>query len=117
MNWNSFAAVTRQGTSFTGGYVAGVATVLMLAPEKIIAASQAVHQLTNGLESLGVLLGPAMAGVMSWLAAHKASPIGVLTSVAALPGTKVVTTPELADATPTLNNVVSSAVNRIVSKS
>lgn len=117
MNWNAFTAITRQGSSFTGGYVAGLATLLMLSPEKIIAASQAVHQITGGFESLGIILGPAAMAVMMKMSVTKTRPENQIAAGAAGLGlgTTIVTTPELA-AKINAPNVVSSTDVAVVTK-
>ena len=91
---------------------AGAATVLIgfgaisadSAHQTVAAINQVVDglsQATGGVFKLAVILGPAVAAVAARFAAKSASPIAQINAVAANPDVeKVVTTPELAGATP-----------------
>jgi hypothetical protein len=101
-------AALRHAASFGAGAATVALTFGVLDNDTAHQAVQALNQVvdglsqaTGGLFKLTVILGPAVAAIAARFAAKSASPIAQINAVAANPDvSKVVTTPEIAKATP-----------------
>lgn len=119
-NWNSYNAMMRQGVSFvSGGVTLGVAWHF-LGPDQATSITTDVNHVVNGftemLQGIAGLVGTGTVIYNGWRAAHNASPVEQAKSLeAAVPGTVIVTAPEVAKAVPS-NNVVANTEVKVLPK-
>lgn len=79
--------------------------------------SQVVHGLTSIWQVLVIIGGPAVTAVLAWYAQRSAKTDNKAISITKeVPGTIVITSPEIAKATPNSPNVVSKDDVRVVNK-
>lgn len=120
-NWNSYKAAGKHVASYAaGGVTVAVATGLLNSTQGADATADinlivsGIESLAKGIVGIAALLIPLYT---MWKAAQNASPVGQATGLRqAVPGTLIVTTPELAAATPNDENIVSHTDVKVMAK-
>lgn len=120
-NWNSYKAAGKHVASYAAGGVTVAIAFGLLNANQGADVNTAVNSIVDGLESIikGVSLLIAIATPIytTWRAANNASPVGQATGLRqAVPGTTIVTTPELANAMPNDNNVIANTDVKVIPK-
>jgi hypothetical protein len=119
-NWNSYKAAGKHVASYIAGGLSVAVTFHFISPTDASGITDNISTISDGLTKVAT----GVAGLLAILtpiyttlkAAHNASAVGQATGlVQASPGTKIVTTPEIAAAVPS-NNVVSNTEAKVTSK-
>lgn len=119
LNWNQYKAAGKHVASFAAGGV-GVAVALhFITPSQatdvngnLTSIFTGLQQVATGIAGLGAVLVPIYT---AWRASHNAAPaVQAAALVAAVPGTVIVTTPELAAAVPSKDVVSNTEVKAVV---
>ena len=105
MTWPQAKAAGKHAASVAAGAVGMAVALHFISPQQATDANADVQQLVTGLEQVGTALAGLVAIVTpmytAWRAANNASPTHQAASlVKEVPGTIVVTTPEIAAAVP-----------------
>jgi hypothetical protein len=114
LTWAQWKSIGRHGISFAAGGVGALATAGAITQQDSTHIAAALDHITNGLgelaDGLAVLagiLGPVYA---AYMASHSASPQEQIKTVAAMPDVKaIVTTPAVAEATPSAKVIANAA--------
>lgn len=120
-NWNQYKAAGKHVASYIAGGVSMAVAFHFLIPTDAAGINDNLNHIYSGVEQIVVgitgLIGILTPIYTTWKASRNASPAGQAASLtAAVPGTKIVTTPEIAAATPQSPNVISSTEVKVVSK-
>ena len=110
------AAIGRHVATYTAGAVTAAAALHLLSGADAATIQTSLQHIENGVTEIATGLGPIIGLVSAAYAAWSASRKSQVKAVASIPGTTVVTTPELAAATPAQSNIVSNTQNSVVSK-
>lgn len=118
---NQVYAAGRHVASYVAGGVSVAVALHFLSPSQggdlgtsINQVSDGITQIAKGIAGICAVLTPIYT---AWRAAHSASPTQeAISLVSAKPGTIVVTTPEIAQATPNVPNIVSNEEKKVVSQ-
>lgn len=109
------AAAGRHVASYAAGAVTAAAAFHLLSTQDAATLQTSVQQITNGVSEIAAGLGPIIALLSGFYATWSASHKQQVKAVASVPGTTVITTPEIAAATPE-TNIVSNQVVKAVPK-
>ena len=120
-NWTQYKASGRHVASFAAGAVGMIAALHFITPQQATDINGNITVLFTGLEQAATGIAGLVAICVpiytAFKAAHSASPTQEAKSlVAAEPKTIIVTTPEIAAATPEQNNIVSSTDVKVMTK-
>jgi hypothetical protein len=104
-DWDQYKAAGKHVASYAAGGLTVAVAMGLLTSSQSADANADINSIVDGLQSVlkGVagLIAVATPIYTAWMAAHNASPQVKLNSVAAMPEVKkIITTPEVADATP-----------------
>lgn len=119
-NWNSYKAAGKNFASYAAGAVTMLVGVHLLTPTQATDATNDINSIVSGIEAIGNLIG-LITGILTLVytmlkSAYNASPIGQATGLRqAVPGTTIVTTPEIAAAIPD-DNVISNTEVKVIPK-
>lgn len=108
------AAFGRHVLTFAAGGVTFASTLHIISADQATTISTSLGHIANGFNELAAGIGPLVAMASGLYAAWSASNKSRVQSVAKIPGTVVVTEPQLATAVPA-NNVVSNTDNKVIS--
>lgn len=120
-NWNSYKAAGKHVASYAAGGVTVAIAFGVLNSTQGADATADINSIASGVESIA----KGIAGLVAiltpiytmWKAANNASPVGQATGLRqAVPGTTIVTTPELANAMPNDNNVIANTDVKVIPK-
>lgn len=120
-NWNQAEAAGKHLASATAGAIALAVGYHFLAPSQVLTdVPDNINHIVSGLEETA----KGIAGLVSAItlvytaikSATKASPVSQAISLEKIPGTVVITTPEIAKATPDSPNVISNTEVKVVPK-
>lgn len=122
-NWNQYKAAGRHVASYAAGGITVAVGLHFITPQQAVDANGNLTQITTGLTQLiaGItglvtLLAPIYT---SFKAAHSASPVQEAAALSqAMPGTQIVTAPEVANAPANISNpnIVSTTEAKVVTK-
>jgi hypothetical protein len=120
-NWTQYKASGRHVASFAAGLIGGAAALHFITPQQATDVNGDITALFTGLEqvatSIAGLIAICVPIYTAFKAAHSASPTMEAKSlVAAEPKTIIVTTPEIAAATPEVSNIVSNTDVKVTTK-
>lgn len=119
-NWNSYKAAGKHVASYAAGGVTVAIAIGLLNSSQGANATADINSIATGLESIA----KGIAGLLAiltpiytmWKSANNASPIGQATGLRqAVPGTTIVTSPEIANAIPD-DNVISNQDVKVIPK-
>lgn len=108
-------AFGRHLASYAGGAITAAAAFNLLSPGQAGTLNQSLNHFINGVSEIAAAVSPLIPLVTGWLAARSASPKAQLAAVAQIPGTTVVTQPQLAAAVPA-TNVISNDTSKVTPK-
>lgn len=120
-NWNSYKAAGKHVASYAAGGVTVAVTFGLLNSNQGIDATADINSIASGVESIA----KGVAGLLAiltpiytmWKAANNASAVGQAAGLRqAVPGTTIVTSPEVANALPDDHNVVSNTDVKVIAK-
>lgn len=119
-NWNQYKAAGKHAASYAAGGVTVAVAIGLLNSGQGVDATADINSITSGIESIakGVagILAIATPIYTAWKAANNASPAGQAAALtAAVPETRIITTPAIADAVPS-DKVMSNADVKVVTK-
>lgn len=120
-NWNSYKAAGKNVASYAAGGVTMAVAIGLLNSGQGADATADINSITTGIENIakGIagLLAIATPIYTAWRAANNASPVGQATGLrAAVPGTTIITSAEVANAVPADNNIVSNTEVKVMPK-
>jgi hypothetical protein len=103
--WDQYKAAGKHLASYTAGGVTVAVAFGVLTSSQGVDANADINSIISGLESVAKGVAGLIAIITpiytAWMAAHNASPQVRLNAVAAMPEvSKIITTPEVAKATP-----------------
>lgn len=118
--WNMAKAAGKHVASYVAGGVSVAVAWHFLSPAQGTDITTNINNITSGLEQAAKgfagLMSAATLAYTSWKAAHNASPVAKAASLEAeVPGTKIITAPEIAAAIPS-PNVISNTDAKVVAK-
>ncbi len=119
-NWNSYKAAGKHVASYAAGGVTVAVAFGLLNSSQGTEATTDINTIATSLESLGKAIA-GLAGILvpiytAWRAANNASPAGQAAGLAAaVPETRIITTPEVANAVPS-DKVMSNEDVKVVTK-
>lgn len=120
-NWNQYKAAGKHVASYAAGGVTVAVGLHFLSPSQGGDIGGDINLIVDGVEKIAT----GVAGIVAVIApiytalraAKNASPTSQASSLAQeVPGTVIVTTPEIAKATPGIPNVVANTDNKVVQK-
>lgn len=119
-NWNSYKAAGKHVASYAAGGVTVAVVFGLINQGQGVDATADINSITNGIESIakGIagLIAIATPIYTAWKAANNASPAGQAAALtAAIPETRIITTPEVAKAVPS-DKVMSNEDVKVVTK-
>lgn len=110
---NQVNAATRHLISAAGGAIIMFGLSSKINIDTLTTAINAFGNIINNAVIIAGIVAPAIA---AFYASRSASPASQAASVAAVPGTIIVTSPEIAKATPDSPNVISNTEAKVVQK-
>lgn len=121
ITWNQIKAGGKHVASYVAGGVTVAVAMGLFTKGQGGEITDNINSISSGIESIAKGIGGLIAVVTpiytTWRAAHNASPVMQAQSLEKeVPGTIVVTSQKIADATPSSPNVVSNADVKVVPK-
>lgn len=110
------AAFGRHLLSYGAGAATAAAAFNLISSGQAMVITTSLQHIGNGVSEIAVGVAPLVSLATGLFAAWTASHKSLVEAVAAIPGTTVVTTPQLAAATPDHPNIVSNKENAVVEK-
>lgn len=107
-NWNQYKAAGRHVASYAAGGVSVAVALHLLSPAQGSDIAENIGTITDGLMKVATGIGGLIAVLApiytAFKAAHSASPVQEAKALEkAVPGTKIITDPKIADAVPSPN--------------
>lgn len=121
MTWNQYKAIGKHVASYIAGGITFAVAFHFLSPQQATDINANLNDIYNGFEQMMRGLAGLVAVLTpiytAWRSAHNASPTQKAVSLTTeLPGTKVITTPAIANATPQSPNIMSATEVKVVPK-